>query len=155
RDVNGESVAGLPLEQIIEMVKGPAGTHVHLGVVREGHSEPLRFDIERSEIEVPDVTWCLVPGKAIAHVAIQSFGQNVHAQVKEALEQAQRQGATALIVDVRGNAGGLKDQAVAVTSEFLKDGNVFLQRDAKGQQTAEAVKPGGVATEIPLCVLID
>jgi carboxyl-terminal processing protease len=155
RDVDGESVAGLPLDQIIEKVKGPVGTRVHLGVARAGQSEPLHFDIERSEIEVPEVTWCLVPGKAIAHVAIQSFGQNVHAQLKEALEQARRHGATAVIVDVRGNAGGLTDQAVAVTSEFLKDGTVFLQRDAKGEQTAEVVKPGGAATEIPLCVLID
>src|SRR5262249_53324406 len=54
-----------------------------------------------------------------------------------------------------GSPGGLKEQAVLVASEFLKGGNVLLERDAEGQQTPVAVKPGGVARDLPLVVLID
>jgi carboxyl-terminal processing protease len=60
-----------------------------------------------------------------------------------------------LLVDVRGNPGGLKDQAVAVSSEFLKDGVVFIEQDMHGARTAVPVQPGGTATDIPVVVLID
>jgi carboxyl-terminal processing protease len=154
-EVDGKSVVGLPLERVIERVRGPAGSPIRLQVVRSGQSDPLDVDLVRAEVDVPEVTWRLLPGLPIAHVAIQSFGQKTHTQLKAALEQARRNGAKALVVDVRGNAGGLKDQAVAVTSEFLKSGNVFLEQDAQRHQTAVAVMPGGTALDMPLCVLID
>jgi carboxyl-terminal processing protease len=60
-----------------------------------------------------------------------------------------------VILDLRGNPGGLKDQAIEVTSEFLKDGEVFIDQDAHGKQTAVPVTQDGMALDLPLCVLID
>jgi carboxyl-terminal processing protease len=154
--VDGKSVADLPLDQIVRLVKGRPGTEVHLGILREGVSSPLEVSITRARVEVPDVTWHLLPGEpAVAHMAIQSFGTHVDEQLRAALGQARRQGARGLILDVRGNPGGLKDQAVAVTSEFLAQGNVFIEQDAKGKRTAVPVQPGGTATDIPAVLLID
>jgi carboxyl-terminal processing protease len=154
-EVDGKSVAGLPLESIIEKVHGKAGTSVHLRINREGSPEPIDLELVRAEVDIPEITWALLPGVPVAHVAIQTFGQKAHALLKTALEQAREQGAKALVLDVRGNGGGLKDQAVAVTSEFLLSGNVFVEQDAHGKRTALPVTGGGTATDVPLCVLID
>src|SRR5262249_25065336 len=107
------------------------------------------------KITLPDVSWHMLPGTAIAHVAILEFGQPADEQLKDALREAQAQGAKGLILDVRGNPGGLKDQAVAVTSEFLAEGNVFIEQDADGHQTPVPVTAGGTALDIPVVVLID
>ena len=106
-------------------------------------------------MSVPDVSWHLLPGEPIAHIAILEFGNGADEQLRAALAQAKSEGAKALILDVRGNPGGLKEQAVAVTSEFLGSGTIFQEQDADGNRVAVPVKEGGSATEIPLCVLID
>jgi carboxyl-terminal processing protease len=154
-EVNGKSVAGLPVDRIAALVRGPAGGVVHLSIAREGAAKPLELDITRAKVDVPDVTWHMLPGVPIAHVAIENFGEKAHAQLMMALEESRAQGVRALLLDVRGNPGGLKDQAVAVTSEFLKDGNVFLEQDAQGRRTAVPVHPRAHAVDLPIVVLID
>src|SRR5262249_43537718 len=118
-------------------------------------SLPQPLDIDRAKVDVPDVAWQMLPGTDIAHVAIQSFGEKAGEQLRAALKKVRRRGARALIVDVRGNLGGLKEQAVAVTSEFLTGGIVFIEQDRDGRRIEVPVKKGGIATEIPICVLID
>ena len=154
-EVNGTNVAGLPIDRIASLVRGPAGGKVHLRIAREGAAKTLDFEITRGNVDVPDVAWHMLPDVPIAHVAIENFGEKAHAQLLTALEEAKARGAQALILDLRGNPGGLKDQAVAVTSEFLTGGNVFLEQDAQGKRTAVPVLPDGHARSIPIAVLID
>ena len=97
----------------------------------------------------------MLPGTKVAHLAILSFGEHASEQLKEALRAVRGQGARELIVDVRVNPGGLKEQAVKVTSEFLTEGNVFIEKDAQGRQTPVPVIPGGTATDLPMVVLVD
>jgi carboxyl-terminal processing protease len=153
--VDDTDVKDKTVEQIVKMVTGKAGTEVHLTVSRAGETEPLTLTMTRAQIKVPDVSWRMLQGRSVAHLAIQQFGEDADKQLRDALEAAQKQGARGLVVDVRLNPGGLKEQAVAVTSEFLKDGNVFIEQDARGRRTPVPVKVGGVATEIPIVVLID
>jgi carboxyl-terminal processing protease len=153
--VDHKLVANLSLSEIVKMVRGPAGTSVHVEVLRAGSSTPIELDIPRAKVSVPEVTWHMLPGTSIAHIAIAEFGEKVDRQLVEALQGAREGAAKALILDVRGNGGGIKDQAVAVTSQFLKAGNVFQEKDAQGNVTEVPVKPGGQATDIPLAVLID
>jgi carboxyl-terminal processing protease len=153
--VEGKDVADLSVDRLSAQVRGKAGTEVHLKMLREGEPRPLEFTITRALIEVPEVTWHLLPGVPIAHVAIKDFGDPAQAQLQQAVREAVEQGAQGLIVDVRGNPGGLKDQAVAVSSEFLKSGVVFIEQDMHGVKTPVAVAPGGQATDIPLVLLID
>ena len=154
-EVSGEKVDGLAPDQVIGKVRGPAGSSVRLAIGRAGEPKPLQFEIQRAKVAIPDVTWAMLPGTSLAHVAIQSFGNQVHEQLRQSLKEARDQGAVALVVDLRGNPGGLKDQAIAVAGEFLKDGTVFIEKDAAGTEQAMAVIPGGTATELPICVLID
>ncbi len=155
--VDGKDVAGLSLEQIVQRVRGPANTKVKLTVLREGTAEPLDFTLTRARVTVPPVSWHLLPGAPIAHVALREFSDPADEQLKKALEQARKQGARGLIVDVRNNPGGLAEQAVAVTSEFLEPGEiVFVEQDANGQHREVPVgKNGGAADNLPTVVLID
>src|SRR5438270_251856 len=116
-EVEGKPVGNLPLDQIAKMVQGPAGSVVHLRVTREGEAKVLDFRIRRAHIDVPAVSWELLPGTQIAHVALREFANKANAELRSAIDQARKRGAKGLILDVRGNPGGLRDQAVAVTSE--------------------------------------
>jgi carboxyl-terminal processing protease len=154
--VDGKEVRGMSLEQLVQHVSGPAGSEVHIKVLRGTPPKSIDFDIKRAKVDVPDVAWQMVPNAPIAHIALQNFGQHTDEQLRAALQAARQQGAKGLILDVRGNTGGLKDQAVKVTSEFLKSGEVvFVQKDAQGKTTPIPVEKDGVAQNIPLCVLID
>ena len=107
---------------------------------------------------MPDVSWHMLPGEAYAHIAVQDFGKKTDAQLRDALREAKEQGAKGVLLDLRGNPGGLKDEAIKVTSEFLDKGDVFIDQDEKGKRTAVPVdpaKPGPMALDVPLIVLID
>jgi carboxyl-terminal processing protease len=155
-EVDGKDVSHLSLEQLVQDVRGPAGTVVRLKVQRDGASKPLDFTITRGKVDVPDVTWQMLPDAPIAQVAIRNFGENTDEQLRVALEEAHKHKVRGLLLDVRGNPGGLKEQAVAVTSEFLHAGQtVFIEQDARGHEKKIAVKPDGLAPQISLVVLID
>jgi carboxyl-terminal processing protease len=153
--VEGKDVLDLSMERLKAQVRGKPGTPVQLQMHREGEPRPLDFTITRAVIEVPEVTWHMLPELPIAHVAIKDFGEPAKAQLQKAIQDAVGQGAKGLLVDLRGNPGGLKEQAVAVTSEFLKEGLVFIEQDMHGVRTPVAVQPGGQATDIPVVLLID
>ncbi len=156
QQIDGKDVQTLPLQQLVQRIRGPAGTEVHLKVLRGDPSKLVDLDIQRARVDVPDVSWQMLPGTPIAHVALRNFGEHTDEQLRAALNAAQEQGAKALVLDVRGNRGGLKEQAVKITSEFLKPGEVvFLQRDAKGDTKSILADEKGIARDIPLCVLID
>jgi carboxyl-terminal processing protease len=153
--VDGKPVTGLPLKRITEMVRGPAGTPVDLKILRQGQSKVLDFRITRGKIAIPAVSWHMLPWVPAAHIAIVEFGKHADEQLRDAVQEARKRGARGLIVDVRGDPGGLKEQAVKVTSEFLKSGVVFIEQDAEGNRKEIKVLPDGVATDLPMVLLID
>jgi carboxyl-terminal processing protease len=154
-EAEGKDVRGMSPDRLATMLRGEAGSSVHLRVARTGLAQPLDFNIVRAKIDVPDVAWSMLPGLPIAHLAIESFGVQSHTQLKAALEQIRKAGAKGLILDLRLNQGGIKDRAVALTSEFLTKGDVFIERDAQGNQNPHPVREGASAPDIPLCVLIE
>jgi carboxyl-terminal processing protease len=83
------------------------------------------------------------------------FSDGVGKEARKALLAMQKEGAKGVILDLRNDPGGAVEEAVAVASEFLSGGNVFLERDAQGKITPEPVIAGGVATNLPLVVLIN
>src|SRR5262249_32733891 len=73
-EVAGKPVTGMSLDQVVNLIRGPAATTVHLKVTRNGQAKPLDFSVARAKVEVPDVSWALLPGVPVAHVAILNFG---------------------------------------------------------------------------------
>jgi carboxyl-terminal processing protease len=153
--VNGNDMTGLGVEQVVSQILGPAGTTVALTILDPKTGKSFDLTLTRARIAVNNVTWQALPGTTIAHVRMTSFSQGVSQQLKKALTELQDQGMTGVILDLRNNPGGLLSEAIGTVSQFLSEGDVLQERDAQGQVIHIAVRPGGVATKIPLVVLLN
>ena len=154
-EVNKEDVTSLPLNEVVDRIRGKKGTEVLLTIFRPDLNESLEISVTRDEINVPAATWAMIPGTDVALIRLNQFSANLNDELVKAVESAEAAGATSLVLDVRNNPGGLLAQAVEVTSQFLKDGNVLLQEDADGNRENFEVVPNGIATDIPIVVLIN
>lgn len=153
--VNGQDVTQLPLDQIVSLIHGPLGTPVTLTVIHRGQTTPTDITIVRAQVTVPSVTWAIVPGTHVAHVQVSQFAQGATKDLVNAIKGAEAQGATSLVLDLRDDPGGLRDEAISVASQFLTGGNVLIEQNAQGQRTTYPVKPNGVAPSIPIAVLVN
>jgi len=153
--VNGTNVAAQPIDQVIQQIQGQAGTQLTLSILTPATGQTRSVTLTRARITLDNVTWRQLPGTSIAHLRIAAFSQGVGRKVRTALEAIQGAHMRAIILDLRDNPGGLVDEAVAVASQFLSSGNVFVEKNAQGQTTAVPVQPGGVATSIPMVVLVN
>ena len=153
--VNGQEVAGLTLDQVVNLVRGPVGTSVTLTVLHEGETALTNITVVRAQITVPNVTWAQLPGTAAGHVLISQFGANRTQDLVKALQDVQSKGLKGIVLDLRNDPGGYRDEAIGVASQFLTSGNVLLEQNAQGQRTPYPVKAGGIAPNLPLSVLIN
>ncbi len=153
--VDGKDVSNMTLDEVVKLVRGPAGTNVTLSVMHPDANAPTDITIERAKITVPSVTWSMLPGTTYAHILISQFANNATAQLVSAINDAQQAGATAIVLDLRNDPGGLLDEAIGVTTQFVKEGNVLLVQDAKGNKTPMTVRGGGKALNIPMITLIN
>ncbi len=153
--VDGVDVSGMSLDDTIKRVLGPAGTKVTISFQDPKTGEVRDLTITRARIQIHNVTWEMIPGTQIAHLRLAGFSNGVSSELVKALKEIQAQNATGIILDLRNNPGGLLDEAVKVTSQFLKDGTVLEEKNAQGQIQKVPVKPGGIATDIPLVVLVN
>ncbi len=153
--VDGEDMTGIAGELVIRRVLGPAGSTVHLTVRREGADEPLEFDVIRAHITVPSVDGKMLDDN-IGYVHIYTFGANTTAELRSTLEDLLAQNPQGLIIDLRNNGGGFLQTAIEVGSEFIPKGKVILyEQYGDGSRDTHKAIPGGLATEIPLVVLIN
>jgi carboxyl-terminal processing protease len=152
--VNGESVRGEDISEIVERVKGPEGTAVRLTVLRG--EEERKFDLERAEIQSPVVSWALIEGTDVAHVFLSSFSDESARELRGAFEEARSAGARRFVLDLRNNPGGRLDQAVEMAGYFLEPGSVaYVRKEASdGREEVEVEGEPGL-TDAPLAVLIN
>ena len=151
---DGESLTGKSLLEGILLIRGPKGTEVTLEIVHEGETTPIAVTLVRGTIVPQSATWMtLEPG--IGYIRLTEFVQTTHAQLKQALEQVMAQEIDGLVLDMRNNGGGLLSSAIDVASEFLGEGTVLSSVDSEGNETEYSVLPGGVATDIPMVVLVN
>ncbi len=153
--VNGADVSGLPLEQVIARIVGPAGSSVTLTIQDPTTNQTSDITLVRARITINNVTWQRLPGTTIAHLRLAGFSQGVSQELKQALTEMQQQGITGVILDLRNNPGGLLSEAVNTTSQFLSSGDVLLEQDAQGHVNHVAVRSGGAATQLPMVVLVN
>lgn len=153
--VNGQDISGWPPSRVVERITGPAGTQAELTVLSARTGKARQLTITRAAIKLHEVTWQLLPGTAIAHLRIAEFDAGATKDIIGLLPQIQREAEAGIILDLRDDPGGLLDEAVGVTSQFLASGNVLLAKDAKGHITPIPVEKGGQATNTPVVVLIN
>ena len=153
--VNGQDMTGLSESAVVSKVLGPAGTQVTLTLQDPNTGATRDVTITRAKIIINNVSWIMLPGTTIADVRIAAFSQGMTKDLVAALQQVKKQGATGIILDLRNDPGGLLSEAVTGTSQFLASGNVLLVKNAQGQEQAVPVESGGLATKIPMVVMVD
>lgn len=150
--INGEDMTGTPGDLALQKILGPAGEPVTL-TIRRGE-DILEFTIVREKITVPAVEYEMLEGD-IAYIALNTFNELATDQVRAALKELLAQNPKGLIFDLRNNGGGFLVTAIEITSEFVSKGIVMYEEYGDGSRESYNAQPGGLATEIPLVVLIN
>lgn len=153
--VDGQSVEGLTLNDVVDRILGPAGTHLTVTIMHPGSSTSQDYNLIRAKITINSVTWQWVPGTRIAHVRISAFSSGVTGDLRKALMDLQSLGVTGIILDLRNNPGGLLEESIGVTSQFLEGGLVMQEKNASGKIDTVPIEPGGVASLVPLVILVN
>lgn len=157
--VDGKSIKGDTIDQARPLITGKEGTQVTLGIIRPSESPTKIFTVRltRAKFTVPTVSSFPIPGTSLVDIQLTQFSQNADSEIQKALQQAKAKGVTGIILDLRGNPGGYLSQAQDVASEFIASGpnrNVLIVKSRTSSQNYP-VNPGGLATDIPLVVLVD
>ncbi len=154
-EVNGESVSGLPREEVSSRLWGPPGTLVKLTILNPKTGHTSEVNLNRARITIRSVIWNRLPGTIVAHLRIATFSKGVTHDLQKALHDIQEEKLTGLILDLRNNSGGLLNEAIGTASQFLESGDVLLKKDSTGKITPVPVQPGGVAVTFPTVCLVN
>ncbi|HEV8545383.1 MAG TPA: S41 family peptidase [Candidatus Limnocylindrales bacterium] len=153
--VDDRPTTGEDLDTVVSWVRGEAGTAVTLTIQPADGGKIRDVRIVRADVKIEPVSWSMVAGTTTGMIRLEQFSTGAAAELRAAIGELKAAGADRLVFDLRGNPGGYVNEAVAVASEFLSSGTVYIERNAKGGEKASNVKPGGTATDIPLVVLVD
>jgi carboxyl-terminal processing protease len=153
--VNGQNIAGKDIDAVSALIQGKAGTNVSITVQRPSTQQKLTINVTREQITVPNVLLHYISQDHIAHIQIAQFASGASDQLRTALRQAQKLGATSIILDLRDDPGGYLQEAIDTASEFMARGNVLLEQNSKGQRTAYPVDGSPINTTIPIVVLVN
>ena len=154
--IDGESVEEMDINEAVSLIRGPQGTEVVLTVLTEGDVEPREVVIVRDRIEIPTIrTEALGEDGEIAYIELNAFNENASRLVRGAVEDALEGGPDAMILDLRGNPGGLLNEAVNLTSIFQEEEEVVIERFSDGTVQRFDRNGQAIATEIPLVVLVN
>ena len=154
--VDGRELAGVDAQLATGLIKGAAGTEVTLTVEPVGGGGPEELTMRREQINVPVVDGRMVDvdGKQVAYVQLAGFTPGVHAKLREEIERLDEEGAEGLILDLRGNGGGLLEEAVLTGSLFVEDG-VIVSTDGRTQEKQVYNAVGEALEPRPTVVLIN
>lgn len=171
-EVDGESTDGWSDQQAVQRIRGPKGTTVAL-TVRHLDGTVETIEVVRGDIPITSVytepNLEAIPGESgteivardgspapdIAYIAISQFHDATVSELRTALQGVNDGNYTGLILDLRGNPGGLLTATVDVADEFLDSGVILTEVDADGQKKSYSARPGGLGTEIPIVILQD
>jgi carboxyl-terminal processing protease len=156
-EVNGKPIAGLGSTAATERIKGPEGTSVTLGVRAPKDGGTRQVKVTRAQISLPVVADSLkeVNGKKLGYARLASFSEGADVALRRAVRRLQREGAEGLVLDLRGNGGGLLEEAVLNASIFLPKGEVVVTTNSRTQGHAVYKTKGDDLPPLPLVVLID
>ncbi|MBI5078464.1 S41 family peptidase [Candidatus Saganbacteria bacterium] len=153
-EIEGKNTKDMALEEAVSMIRGKAGTKVKLGIMRPGFKEPKIFNVSREKIEIKSTSFKMLE-ENIAYIKLNTFEkQSAPAEFKNALNAAKKKKARGLIIDLRGNGGGLLDNAIQIGSMFIKSGIIVMTVDREGSKEIK-YSSGDVQWTSPTVVLVD
>jgi carboxyl-terminal processing protease len=155
--VDGRSIAGLNSELATGRIKGPAGSEVKLEVFTPGSEDARDITVEREKIDVPVTESRMVQrgGENIGVVELLGFSSGAHGALRQDIDALLEGGADRLVLDLRGNGGGLLSEAVLVSSIFVEDGEIVSVRGRSRPERVEDADGDAIDEDIPVAVLVD
>ncbi len=143
-------------QQVSDRLRGPAGTVVRVKVTRDGVAQPIDLNITREMVHIPAVPYATVIQGDVGYIPLQQFGSSSADEIGQAIERVTAQGAKKIVLDLRGNGGGLTDQAVRIVNYFIPAGKaVVSMRGRTGQAQTFATSRPPTNPDIPLVVLVN
>ena len=154
--VDGRSIVGLPSEQSTALIKGQPGTSVDLKVITAPKGERRTITLDRASVQIPAAHGEMVQagGEEVGYVRYATFSAGAHGELRSEVERLYRQGARGLVLDLRGNGGGLLNEAVLSASIFVPKG-LIVSTDSRTQGHEDYNATGDALTAKPMVVLID
>jgi carboxyl-terminal processing protease len=155
--VNGKSISGVSSDVATSRIKGPPGTRVRLEVVSTEPRRRRTVTVERERIEIPVARGRVTErgGRKLGVVRLFSFSSGAHGVLRRELDRTLDEGARGLVLDLRGNGGGLLSEAVLVASTFVEDGRIVSVKGRHRPVHAEEARGSAIARDIPMVVLVD
>lgn len=154
--VDDKSTDGLSTSEVADMLKGPKGTVVKIQVTREGYADPLVFTVTRDEIprHSVDISFLVKPG--VGYVRLSQFNETTDREIADALKQLGANSLDGLILDMRGNPGGLLNEAVAVGDMFLEKNQLIVSYHGRSapERRFYAVR-GNQGLNVPLVIVVN
>jgi len=154
--VDDKSTDGLTTSDVADMLKGQKGTIVKITISREGYNEPLIFTVTRDEIprHSVDIAFLLKPG--IGYVRLSGFNETTDREIADALKRLNAASLDGLILDMRGNPGGLLNEAVAVGDMFLEKNQLIVSHHGRAstERRYYAIR-GNQGDNVPLVILVN
>jgi carboxyl-terminal processing protease len=152
--VDDTPIQNMTLIEAVSLIRGPAGSTVRLTILRKGVKEPFEVAIVRARIEIEVVESRMLDGN-IAYVRLAEFNARATKELQEALRELLAQEPAGLIFDLRSNPGGYLQTSVEVTSQFIDEGLALTEKGKGDLEREYRVESGGLATEVPLVVLVN
>lgn len=154
RGVDGEDMTGIQGDLVLRRILGEAGTPVILTVYRKSNDTTFDVTIVREKITIPSVTGEMLDN-GIAYVQLVNFGEKTTQDLKKILNDLMKENPKGLILDLRNNGGGYLNTAIEVSSQFVSESPIMIEEFGDGERITYKAKPNGIATKIPLVVLIN
>ena len=156
-EVNNISVKGKSTEEVSKLLKGQPNTNVSILIERKYINEPFEVSFKREKVTVGSVPYFGLLENNIGYVKLRSFTRNCSNDLKNAIIKLKEQSATSLILDLRGNPGGLLNESVKIANFFVNQGEdiVSTKGKIKSWEKVYTATNKPIDTEIPLVVLID
>ncbi|MBD5252114.1 MAG: S41 family peptidase [Bacteroides sp.] len=157
--IDSDSVIGWPSDKVSAKLKGPNGTPLRVTVSRPyvGADSIRVFDLRRAKIQIPSVPYYGMLRDKIGYIGLNTFSDKSYPEVRAALESLLADGARGIVLDLRGNGGGLVESAVQILGLFLPKGTTVLNTRGKGVMNDKVYKTSvaPLDTKLPLAVLVD
>ena len=154
--VNDSSTEKLDVDGVSALLKGPRGTPVQVAIRRYGHAEPVWFHLTRAEVPRDSVSYAFWLKPGIAYLKIDSFNENTGREVDRALARLGEGSVRGLVLDLRGNPGGILQEAVAVSDHFLKKGQGIVSHHGRSSAEVKFVaNHGQQGPEYPIVVMVN
>ncbi len=151
--IDGESTADMSLVEAVLKIRGPKGSTVTLLIQHQDETEAVEIEIVRATIELSSVA--LEMKEDIAHLRLTHFSRRTASELATALNDIDQAKAKGIILDLRGNPGGILETVIDVASYFLEDGVVLKVVDNRGGETSLEVKTQEIVNKMPMVVLVN